>query len=141
MRKNAFTILEMSIVLAIIGILIAGIVGVAGSLRQTAFVMEAAQTINSLHQAANGYLAVGNTNFSGISVAQLITDNLLPSGFSGTGTNPWGGNYTIAPNTDNSKIDIGLTSVPTVAGNRLSDMFQNSADNVSLVTTTFTVTF
>lgn len=142
-RKGGFTILELSIVLAIIGILIAGIVGVASSMRQTAFLTEAAQTINSLHESANQYIAIGNNNFTGISVAVLQTNNLLPSGFSGTGSNPWGGNYTIAANSsDSSMIDIQLTSVATAAGARLITMFTNSAASTpTFATGTFTVTF
>jgi len=143
MRKNAFTILEMSIVIAIIGILIVGIVTVASNVRKTALLMKAAQTVNVLHEAANGYLAIGNNNFTGITISQLQTDDLLPDGFSGTGSNPWGGNYSIAVNaSDSSMIDIQITSVPTAVGSKLISMFTQSAASTPTCTDgTFTVTF
>lgn len=142
-KRNAFTLLELSIVLAIIGILIVGVVGISSGLRQTAFITEAAQNINALHGSANQYLAIGNTNFTGISITALQTANLLPAGFSGTATNPWGGNYSVAANaSDSSKIDIQLTSVPTNAGNKLVTMFGNSAAATPTFSSgTFTVTF
>ncbi len=142
-NKRGFTLIEIALALGILAILIVSVAQARG-LSDQARVMAAAESIRTLRGAAESYISGGNMTFSGVSVAALKTNNRLPAGFSATGSNRWGGNYNIAANSgDNTKVDIGLTSVPANAGTQLSSQFQNSAGstNYDSSSNTWTATF
>ena len=140
MNRNAFTLIEIAIVMVIIGILVAVLIPALG-MRDKANIAKAKGEIRSLHAGALGYVSAGRTTFTGVDVATLVTDGHMPANFSGTGSNPWGGDYTVTANTDATKVDIALTLVPTKAGEDLVRTFNTISEGAACATTTFTVTF
>ena len=143
-RKEGFTLLEIMLVLAVVAVLL-GILLPAMGARNTAKISACAQSINNLQQAANGWLSQGNVNYSTLTspgITTLKTAGLLPAGFSGT--DPWGGTFTVSANaTDNNKLDIVASSVPSAAGTALGNLLGSNADSYSYDsdTSTFTVTY
>ena len=140
MNRKAFTLIELAVVMVIIGILVAVLVPTFG-MRDKANIAKAKGDINGLHAAALGYVSAGRTTFTGVSVATLVSEGHMSTGFSATSKNPWGGVYTVAANTVTTKVDIALTLVPTNAGDDLERTFTTKAENVDYTGTTFTVTF
>ena len=138
--RNGFTLIELVLVIGIIAILIMAI-GLTSGIRDNAKVNSAAQSVRALRSAAENYLAAGNMTYTGVTISGLQTSGYLPAAFSATGSNPWGGNYTIAPNSDANKVDISLTSVSSTAAARLTALFANSAAATSYSSTTWTITF
>ena len=144
MQSNkGFTLIELAIGLAVITVLILAISASSG-IRDNARVQSAAQSVQSLRSAAESYLAGGKLNYSGMDIATLKTNNLLPAGFSGSGTNPWGGNYSIAVNgSDATRFDIALGSLAQTDAAKLTSYFNNTANNSNYDSSskTWTVTF
>lgn len=139
-NKRGFSLIELVLVISIIALLIMA-VGVSSGVRENAKVHSASESVRSLRTAAESYIAVGNMTYTGITISGLQTLGYLPASFSATGSNPWGGNYTIAVNTDVNKIDISLTGVSSSAAARLSALFANSAAATNYASDTWTVTF
>lgn len=141
MNRKAFTLIELVLVLVIIGVL-AAILIPALSMRDKANISKAKGEIRSLHAGALGYLSAGRTTFTGVSVANLVSEGHLPANFTGTGSNPWGGDYTVTVNaSDATQVDIALTTVPANAGADLVRTFNTISEGATYATTTFTVTF
>lgn len=138
--EKGFTLIELVLVISIVAILIMA-VGLTSGVRENAKVHSAAESVKSLRTAAESYIAAGNMTYTGISIDGLKTAGFLPGSFSATGSNPWGGNYTVAANSDSNQVDISLTSVSAAAAARLSALFVNSAAASSYASETWTVTF
>ncbi|RJP30026.1 MAG: type II secretion system protein [Candidatus Omnitrophota bacterium] len=139
-KKSGFTLIELVLVISIIALLIMA-VGLTSGIRENAKVHSASESVKSLRTAAESYIAAGSMTYTGITVAGLQTSGFLPAAFSATGSNPWGGNYVIAPNTDANKVDISLTGVSASAASRLSALFSNSAAATGYASETWTITF
>jgi len=139
-EKSGFTLIELVLVISIVAILIMA-VGLTSGVRDTAKVHSAAESVKALRTAAESYIAAGNMTYTGISVSGLQTLGFLPASLSAVGSNPWGGNYAVAANTDTGKVDISLTSVTAASATRLSTLFANSAAATSYSGGTWTVTF
>jgi prepilin-type N-terminal cleavage/methylation domain-containing protein len=141
--NKGFSLVELAIGLAILTVLILSI-SLSSGVKENARVQSASQSVRALRSAAESYLSAGNVNYSGVTLTVLKTNNLLPASLSGTGTNPWGGNYTVGPNaTLNTQADIALTAVPSTEATKLTSYFNNSA-NASVydaTTKTWTATF
>jgi len=140
MNRNAFTLIELAVVMVIIGILVAVLIPTFG-MRDKANISRAKGDIEGLHAAALGYVSAGRTTFTAVSVATLVSEGHLPANFSGTASNPWGGDYTVTANTDATKVDIAATTVPANAGADLVRTFNTKSEGAVYATTTFTVTF
>jgi len=138
--RSGFTLIELVLVISIVALLIMA-VGLTGGVRENAKVHSAAESVKSLRTAAESYIAAGNMTYTGITIASLQTSGYLPASFSATGSNPWGGNYVIAPNTDANKVDISLTGVSSSAAARLSSLFANSATATNYASNTWVATF
>jgi len=141
MKSNGgFTLIELVLVISIVALLIMA-VGLTGGIRENAKVHSAAESVKALRTAAESYIAAGSMTYTGITVDGLKTSGFLPGSFTATGTNPWGGNYAIAPNSDPNKVDISLTAVGSSAATRLSALFANSAASTSYASETWIATF
>lgn len=142
-NKKGFSLIELASVLAVIAILIVAVASGSG-MRETARVQSAAESIRTLRGAAENYIASGNLTYTGMDIAALKSSSFLPSGFTGTGTNPFGGDYSIGPNaTDATKFDVSLTAVTSSVDTKLTSLFNSQADSISYDGTsqTWTVTF
>ena len=139
-NKSGFTLIELVLVISIVALLLMAI-GLTSGVKENARVHAAAESVKTLRTAAESYIAAGNMTYAGITIAGLQTAEYLPANFSATGSNPWGGNYSIAVNSDPNKVDISLTGVSTTASARLSSLFTNSASATNSESDTWTVTF
>lgn len=139
-KERGFTLIELVLVIGIIALLIMS-VGLTSGIRETAKLHSAAESVKTIRAAAEGRLAAGNMTYTGVSVDVLKTAGLLPANFTAAGSNPWGGDYTVAANTDPNKVDISLTAVSEAASTRLSALFSNSAAATSYASETWTATF
>ncbi len=143
LSNRGFSLVELAIGLAVITVLILSI-SLSSGIRDNAKVQSASQSISALRLAAENYLASGNMNYTGMTIATLKTNNLLPSSFTGTTANPWGGNFSITPNAaNNTRVDIALTAVPTAESTKLTNYFTNSssASTYDATSKTWTATF
>lgn len=129
-NTKGFSLVELAIGLAVITVLILA-VSLSSGLRNNARIQSAAQSVHTLRSAADGYLSTGKLNYSGLSMATLKSQNLLPSNFNPKGANPWGGDYVIAANSNNSQFDITLTAVPKDESGRIISYFQSNAANTT----------
>ena len=139
-NKKGFTLIELVLVISIIALLLMAI-GLTSGVKENARVHAAAESVKSLRTAAESYIASGNMTYTGITMAGLQTAGYLPAAFNATGSNPWGGDYTIAADSDPDKVDISLTGVNATAAARLSSLFTNSASSTSYASGTWTATF
>ena len=138
--KKGFTLIELVLVISIVALLLMAI-GLTSGVRENARVHAAAESVKTLRTASESYIAAGNMTYAGITIAGLQTAGYLPASFSATGSNPWGGNYSIAADSDPNKVDISLTGVSTTASARLSSLFTNSASATSYASDTWTAIF
>jgi len=139
-NRGGFTLIELVLVISIVALLIMA-VGLTSGVRENAKVHSAAESVKALRTAAESYIAAGSMTYTGITVDGLKTSGYLPGSFTATGSNPWGGNYAIAANSNPNKVDISLTAVSASASTRLSALFANSAAATSYSSETWIVTF
>ena len=124
--QKGFSLVELAIGLAVVAILILAI-SMSSGIRDNARAQSAANSVQTLRCAAENYLATGKLNYAGLTIDALKTARLLPGSFTATGTNPWGGDFTIAANTDNTRFDISLGNLPKADADKLTAYFNNSA--------------
>lgn len=142
-NKKGQTLLEIIAVLVIIGVILAAVIPAVTASTDNGRVASAVNAIRSIQSAAVGYYNDNGGSYASVSIANLAA-KYLPSGFSGTSANPWGGNITIAENgpTTNQYV-LTLTSVPSAAQTQLVKALQNNSLSTTSNTTTnvFTATF
>ena len=112
-----------------ITILILAIVASAG-IRDNARIQAAANSIQTLRSAAENYLSNGNLNYSNLNISALQAANLLPTAFDPSGSNPFGGDFSIGPDsTDNTHFQISLSALNQAHADKLTGFFNNSASS------------
>lgn len=139
-RARGFALTDVAIAIAVVAILLLAISGALGVI-ENGRVSSAERSIETLRSAATNWLSNGRTSFTGITFTDLRQENLLPAGFSESGSNPWGGSYSISGNLD--QVTITLTNVPSGGGDALQRKFGPRARSAAYNsgTKTFTVTF
>jgi len=96
--RPGFSMAEIGFWLLIVSIFIGGGIAYYYATRGTAYEVKAAQAVQDLQTAAMAcWLPRGHTTFEGLSIEVLRDDGCLAAGFSGTGSNPWGGDYSVGP--------------------------------------------
>ncbi len=139
-KKRGFSLVELAIGLAVITVLVLAI-SFSGGIRDNARVQSAADSVQTLRSAAENYLALGKINYSGLTVATLITEKLLPANFSATKTNPWGGNFDVTEASgDANKFSVVLDGVDATSYARLTSIFKNNASTIAYDTTNKKIT-
>ena len=142
MNKKGFSLVELAIGLAVVAVLILA-VSVASGIQDNARAQSAADSIRTLRSAAENYLVSGRVNYTGVSVDVLKTSRFLPDNFSAAGTNPWGGNFTLASNTDATRFDVSMSGLKQQDADKLNGYFASSASKTvfDAPTSTWTATF
>lgn len=132
-NEKGMTILEVAVVLGVLGLLAAFVIQSSQGVFTSAKISSAQESISQLYSAALAcWAARGKTDFTGISVQELVNNNCLPASFTGVDANPWGGAYTVAANgTNSSRLDISLGKVPSDAGQTLREAYNQKASSVS----------
>jgi prepilin-type N-terminal cleavage/methylation domain-containing protein len=130
-KNRGFSLMELAISIGLITILV-GAVSAGGGMMTRCRVQREVQAVDNLRLAAQNYLTGANLTFSGVSVDALKTAGLLPNGFDPSGSNSFGGDYTVSPNADdNTKLEIILANIPEAAAADISAAFQAKADSTS----------
>ena len=141
--QQGFSLVELAIGLAVVTILILA-VSMSAGIRDNARAQSAANSIETLRCATESYLATGRLNYTGIGIDALKTAKLLPDNFSGTASNPWGGDFNVVANASNSThFDIILSGLAKTDADKLTSFFNNSASSIAFdqSTSTWSVTF
>ena len=132
MKKNkGFSLIELAISVGLITVLV-GVVAAGGGMMNKCRLQREAEAVNNLRLAAQNYIASPSLTYTGVSVAALKTAGFLPNNFDPVQANSFGGDYSIAANTtDNTKVDIALTNIPSSVGTELASMFLAKADDIT----------
>lgn len=113
-QQTGFTFTEIALGLALF--VLVSISGFASfqALSDRNKVNDTIKEVGAIFSAAEDWKA-GKASFTGIDMATLDAQGLVPSAIGvGTGTNPWGGNYTVGPKTgDTAHVTITATNVDT----------------------------
>jgi hypothetical protein len=138
--RAGFALTDIAIAIGVMAVLLAAITAATGVI-ENGRVSTAERSIETLRSASINWLSNGRSNYNGITFDALRTEALLPTGFTETGSNPWGGDYTLTPATD--RITISLTNVPQSAGDALGRKFASRAVSVNYDAAgkTFSATF
>jgi prepilin-type N-terminal cleavage/methylation domain-containing protein len=142
-RNKGFSLMELAIAVGLIAILV-GVVAAGGGMMGKCRVTRETQAIDSLRVASQNYLTPPNLTYADISIGDLKTAGLLPNSFDPSGSNGFGGDYSVAANAaDNTKVDISLANIPSTAATDLTSAFQAKADATSYDASTkqWTATF
>jgi hypothetical protein len=81
-------------------------------------VSQSQEIINTLTRASYHFLE-GQPDFKNISLSQLVQLGLIPNTFLLANANPWRGSIDVKPSSDNSKVVIILSRIPTTSCNNL----------------------
>jgi len=142
--KKGFTLLELIVVMVIITIIASGVIASFKGASDNARVATALNSIKSIQTAAMGYFNGNGGSCSGISIANLVSGNYLPASFSGSNTNPWNGNYTVAVNAnDATKFDLSMSNISANDNAAINNQIQKTAEGVAYdpTSSTWTGTF
>jgi Tfp pilus assembly protein FimT len=142
-KREGFSLIELCLYLGLVAVLAVGLMWGFSGMRDSVHIQSACDSVDGLYAIAMScWLPRGNTTFTGVSITALKTNNCLANGFTPSGTNPWGGDFTVGPNpSDASQLEITLTSVPATAGNALVAKYGTSSSSASFGSGTFTVIF
>lgn len=136
-KNKGFTLLEVIVVLIIGGLILSWISEKAweGWNRYKADVM--VDDVAVIMKAANSKFGK-SASYSGVAMTQI--KDLLPTHIGdGSGTDPWGGNYTIAAGTPASTVKVTVSQVPTIIGAYAATQYDNAS--YASASTTLTITF
>jgi len=140
-NKKGFTLLELIVVMVIITIIASQVIASFKGAADNGRVAAALNSIKAIQTAAMNYFNNNGGSCTGISVATLVSGKYLPGIFTGTGANPWGGNYTVNVNaSDSTKFDLLMTNISQTDATTLNNALANSAQAVSYVATSSTWT-
>ena len=143
-NKRGFTLLELIVVMVIITIIASQVIASFKGAADNGRVAAALNSIKSIQTAAMSYFNSNGGSCAGISVANLVAGNYLPGTFTGTNANPWGGNYSVAVNANNSsQFNLTMTNISQADATLLNNDLQNSAQAVNYVasSSTWSATF
>ena len=130
--ERGVTLIEFGIVLLTLAVFVIGIYSKASSIGDEARIYRALDEVMLLLAKSSAYRS-NNGNYEDISISQLNTDGYTTDPVaSGSGNNPWGLNYTLAPaNSDvNMTLSIGTDVASTCSrlSQTLSKLIHNSVE-------------
>ena len=143
-NKKGFTLLELIVVMVIITIIASQVIASFKGASDNGRIAAALNSVKAIQTAAMNYFNNNGGSCTGISVATLVSGNYLPGTFTGTGANPWGGNYAVAVNANNvTQFNLSMTNISQTDATMLNNALQNSAQAVNYVasSSTWTGTF
>ncbi len=128
MNNKGFSLVELAIALGLVAVLVS-VVTSGGGMMIKSRVHRETVAVDSIRVAAQNYLTSKNLTYTGISIAALKTDGLLPASFEPVKANSFGGDYVVTENpADSTRVDISVLNVPETAGTELSNNFRNKAE-------------
>jgi type II secretory pathway pseudopilin PulG len=144
--NKGFSMLEVLLVLTVVVTLIGSIAFAGNGLTNSGNVTQTLNSLSSIQQALALYRSDNGASCTGVTVASLTAaGKYLPAGFTGTGTNGFGGDFSIAANgADSTLCDVTLTKVPGVAQTKMDSAMKKQsiiAPVYTATTQTYVVTF
>lgn len=125
-KSKGFTTIEMMIVFVIIAILAVVASKNIGNLTTAYNTWKIVNIVTEVHKGAADWRTSGV--YTGITMGELIPTYIDDDIGNGIGTNPFGGDISIAANTtDPYKLDVTLTKVPDNIGNRAKSKYGDDA--------------
>ena len=126
-RQKGFTLFEIAVALAIVGIMAAAFTATASTIR-TSQLTAIVRQVNSIREASDKYIeATGAINYTSLNTAgitTLINAGYLPSSISSS-SNPLGVTYASAAGSTNTQLVITISNLPdwarTSVANRLGN--------------------
>jgi prepilin-type N-terminal cleavage/methylation domain-containing protein len=144
-NKRGFTIIELTVVMIVIAAILSAILFSGQSTANAGRVTSALASVKALQTAAIAYFNNNGGSYSGLSLSNLASSSYLPANFTtGTNSNPWNGNITVAPDTNAAYFDITFTNVPSAAATSLTNAvskLSQSAPTYAAATGTWTAAF
>jgi prepilin-type N-terminal cleavage/methylation domain-containing protein len=141
-KSKGFTFLELVVALGILGILMAaGAKALNSGNISEQYILQ--KDIDTITTQAIKYAA--GRQFTGVTIAKLCLDGYIDgtvcgASANGTGSNPWGGNYTLAVNATNpNRFDVTATKVPTNVGPEMARNYSETARTSQFTTATKTL--
>lgn len=146
MGSKGFSMLEVLLVMTVIVALIGSIAFAGNGLTNSGNVTQTLNSLSSIQQALALYRSDNGASCSGVTIASLTASGkYLPAGFTGTGTNGFGGDFSIAANgTDSTLCDVTLTKVPAVAQAKMDSAMKKQSVSAPVYTAasqSYVVTF
>ncbi len=112
--QRGFTFIELVMSLVFMALAVTVVLGVGRGLMEDASVSRANTEITHIRAAASIYASPGD--FTGMTMGLIHAG---PAVGSGSGTNPWKGDYAITVTSGNASYTLTVTDVPTNAQGRL----------------------
>lgn len=146
MGSRGFSMLEVLLVMTVIVALIGSIAFAGNGLTNSGNVTQTLNSLSSIQQALALYRSDNGASCSGVTIASMTASGkYLPAGFTGTGTNGFGGDFSVAANgADGTLCDVTLTKVPAVAQAKMDSAMKKQSINAPVYTAasqTYVVTF
>jgi prepilin-type N-terminal cleavage/methylation domain-containing protein len=146
MNNKGFSMLEVLLVLTVVATLIGSIAFAGNGLTNSGNVTQTLSSLGSIQQALTLYRSDNGPSCTGVTMTSLTASGkYLPAGFSGTGSNGFGGDLTISANgTDSTLCDVTMSKVPAVAQAKLDSAMKKQSVNSPTYTAasqTYVVTF
>ncbi len=121
-NNKGFTIIELIAVMVIISVILGSVLAAVKGATDNSRITSAIASVRALQTASVNYYNNNGGSYTGLSLAALASNNMLPSNFtSGTNANPWNGNITVAPDANANYFDITFTNVPSIAATSLTN--------------------
>jgi type II secretory pathway pseudopilin PulG len=139
--RPGLALTDVAIAIGVLAVLMAAVTSSLGAI-ENGRVNSAERSVETFRGAAINWLSNGRYSYAGISFNELRAENLVPPSFVETGSNPWGGDYTIqASGSGNNQFTLTLTNVPDGGGSALARKFSARARAAAYGNGIFSVTF
>lgn len=135
--QEGFTLIEIIIVIAIIGILITVMMPKVQGREESAKITGTAVDMLRCYEAATAWKANrGQSTYAGVSIANLVSDGLWTSGK----TNNYGGSFSIASYNSDTQVQVTTTVSNSTARSNIYNYLTNKGFTASKDDTAGTVT-
>lgn len=128
-KLRGIGLLELMLSLLIIAALIFLVTRYFTTTSENLKVSQAEEMINTLASASYHFLE-GQPNFKTVSLTQLSQLGLIPATFLSKNANPWQGSVEVKPSSDDSKVVIILSGVPSTSCTNLIEKLQKQGSDL-----------